>query len=141
MDGMIIIGAPVELLLIMKTGFTGQNCPKFWNGSKSMFGLPCIPVWPLKRDCTIDYIDESEVLTPADDKYHVDKNRFNIPFVCGARDLGEALYGLDIASISAENRMQVRGWQQKASACSEKYYRNNKAFGRRPKNCQVGRFM
>ncbi|HWQ74017.1 MAG TPA: pyridoxal 5'-phosphate synthase lyase subunit PdxS [Syntrophomonas sp.] len=39
----------------------------------------------------IDYIDESEVLTPADDKYHVDKNRFNVPFVCGARNLGEAL--------------------------------------------------
>lgn len=39
----------------------------------------------------IDYIDESEVLTPADDAYHIDKNKFNTPFVCGARDLGEAL--------------------------------------------------
>lgn len=39
----------------------------------------------------IDYIDESEVLSPADDKYHVDKNQFNTPFVCGATDLGEAL--------------------------------------------------
>ncbi|MBV8154902.1 MAG: pyridoxal 5'-phosphate synthase lyase subunit PdxS [Candidatus Eremiobacteraeota bacterium] len=39
----------------------------------------------------IDYIDESEVLTPADDKYHVDKHAFTTPFVCGARDLGEAL--------------------------------------------------
>lgn len=39
----------------------------------------------------IDYIDESEVLTPADDKYHVDKHRFKVPFVCGARNLGEAL--------------------------------------------------
>jgi pyridoxal 5'-phosphate synthase pdxS subunit len=39
----------------------------------------------------IDYIDESEVLTPADDKYHIDKHEFTIPFVCGARDLGEAL--------------------------------------------------
>jgi pyridoxal 5'-phosphate synthase pdxS subunit len=39
----------------------------------------------------IDYIDESEVLTPADDKYHVNKHAFTIPFVCGARDLGEAL--------------------------------------------------
>ena len=39
----------------------------------------------------IDYIDESEVLTPADDKYHVDKNKFKVPFVCGARNLGEAL--------------------------------------------------
>jgi pyridoxal 5'-phosphate synthase pdxS subunit len=39
----------------------------------------------------IDYIDESEVLSPADDVYHIDKRRFNVPFVCGAKDLGEAL--------------------------------------------------
>ena len=39
----------------------------------------------------IDYIDESEVLSPADDIYHIDKTRFAVPFVCGARDLGEAL--------------------------------------------------
>lgn len=39
----------------------------------------------------IDYIDESEVLSPADDVYHIDKTQFNVPFVCGARDLGEAL--------------------------------------------------
>ena len=39
----------------------------------------------------IDYIDESEVLSPADDTYHIDKTRFSVPFVCGARDLGEAL--------------------------------------------------
>ena len=39
----------------------------------------------------IDYIDESEVLTPADDMYHIDKFQFKIPFVCGARNLGEAL--------------------------------------------------
>ena len=39
----------------------------------------------------IDYIDESEVLSPADDLYHIDKRAFKVPFVCGARDLGEAL--------------------------------------------------
>ena len=39
----------------------------------------------------IDYIDESEVLSPADDVYHINKNDFKVPFVCGARDLGEAL--------------------------------------------------
>ena len=39
----------------------------------------------------IDYIDESEVLSPADDVYHIDKTQFMVPFVCGARDLGEAL--------------------------------------------------
>lgn len=40
---------------------------------------------------SVDYIDESEVLTPADDIFHIDKNEFAVPFVCGARDLGEAL--------------------------------------------------
>lgn len=39
----------------------------------------------------IDYIDESEVLSPADDRYHINKTKFDVPFVCGARDLGEAL--------------------------------------------------
>jgi pyridoxal 5'-phosphate synthase pdxS subunit len=39
----------------------------------------------------IDYIDESEVLSPADDKFHIDKSRFNVPFVCGAKNIGEAL--------------------------------------------------
>ncbi len=39
----------------------------------------------------VDYIDESEVLTPADDQYHIDKHSFKVPFVCGARNLGEAL--------------------------------------------------
>jgi pyridoxal 5'-phosphate synthase pdxS subunit len=39
----------------------------------------------------IDYIDESEVLSPADDTYHIDKTKFGVPFVCGAKDLGEAL--------------------------------------------------
>jgi pyridoxal 5'-phosphate synthase pdxS subunit len=39
----------------------------------------------------VDYIDESEVLTPADEAHHIDKHRFRVPFVCGARDLGEAL--------------------------------------------------
>jgi pyridoxal 5'-phosphate synthase pdxS subunit len=39
----------------------------------------------------VDFIDESEVLTPADEEHHIDKHRFTVPFVCGARDLGEAL--------------------------------------------------
>ena len=43
----------------------------------------------------IDYIDESEVLTPADDMYHIDKHKFKVPFVCGARNLGEALRRID----------------------------------------------
>ena len=43
----------------------------------------------------VDMVDESEVLTPADEQYHVDKKRFTIPFVCGARDLGEGLRRID----------------------------------------------
>ncbi len=39
----------------------------------------------------VDYIDESEVLTPADEANHIDKHAFKVPFVCGCRDLGEAL--------------------------------------------------
>lgn len=39
----------------------------------------------------IDYIDESEVLSPADDEHHINKRKFSVPFVCGARNLGEAL--------------------------------------------------
>jgi pyridoxal 5'-phosphate synthase pdxS subunit len=39
----------------------------------------------------VDYVDESEVLTPADEEHHIDKHQFKVPFVCGARDLGEAL--------------------------------------------------
>src|ERR1700726_5320908 len=43
------------------------------------------------QELGVDYIDESEVLTPADEENHVDKHAFNVPFVCGARNLGEAL--------------------------------------------------
>src|SRR5499425_1856560 len=43
------------------------------------------------QELGVDYVDESEVLTPADEAHHVDKHAFKVPFVCGARDLGEAL--------------------------------------------------
>ena len=45
----------------------------------------------LLQSIGVDYIDESEVLTPADEEFHIDKQKFDVPFVCGARDLGEAL--------------------------------------------------
>ncbi|MGC9517898.1 MAG: pyridoxal 5'-phosphate synthase lyase subunit PdxS [Methanomicrobiales archaeon] len=47
------------------------------------------------QELGVDMIDESEVLTPADEKYHIDKKNFTIPFVCGARNLGEALRRID----------------------------------------------
>ncbi|HHW11477.1 MAG TPA: pyridoxal 5'-phosphate synthase lyase subunit PdxS [Firmicutes bacterium] len=47
----------------------------------------------------IDFIDESEVLTPADDRYHIDKTKFKVPFVCGARNLGEALRRINEGAV------------------------------------------
>jgi pyridoxal 5'-phosphate synthase pdxS subunit len=47
--------------------------------------------WQILQSIGIDYIDESEVLTPADEEYHINKHSFKVPFVCGARNLGEAL--------------------------------------------------
>lgn len=55
----------------------------------------------------IDYIDESEVLSPADDVYHIDKTKFDVPFVCGAKDLGEAMVGINEQEI--EVLMALRG--------------------------------
>ena len=55
----------------------------------------------------VDYIDESEVLTPADEAHHIDKSRFKVPFVCGATNLGEALRR--IAEGAAMIRSQGRG--------------------------------
>ena len=46
---------------------------------------------PFSKGLGVDMIDESEVLTPADDQFHIDKWKFKVPFVCGARNLGEAL--------------------------------------------------
>ena len=48
----------------------------------------------------IDYIDESEVLSPADGVYHIDKTKFRVPFVCGAKNLGEAMVGINEEEIT-----------------------------------------
>ena len=58
----------------------------------------------------VDFIDESEVLTPADDEHHVDKHAFRVPFVCGARDLGEALRR--IGEGAAHDPHQGRGGER-----------------------------
>lgn len=62
----------------------------------------------------IDYIDESEVLSPADDVYHIDKTQFDVPFVCGARDLGEALRRV------AEGATMIRTKGEPGTATSSK---------------------
>ncbi len=69
----------------------------------------------------IDYIDESEVLSPADDVYHIDKTQFKVPFVCGARDLGEAL-----RRISHDSH-QGRAWHGRCGAGGASYAQNESA--------------
>lgn len=74
------------------TGILPYNLARFETGTR----IPTLMVLEkyasaLDKHIEIDYIDESEVLSPADDIYHIDKTQFNVPFVCGARDLGEAL--------------------------------------------------
>ncbi len=56
----------------------------------------------------VDFVDESEVLTPADDAFHIDKHAFKVPFVCGCRDLGEALRR--IGEGRGHDPHQRRGW-------------------------------
>src|SRR3990167_7422025 len=55
----------------------------------------------------VDYIDESEVLTPADEEFHIDKTRFTTPFVCGARNLGEAVRRLQEGAAMIRDRKSV----------------------------------
>lgn len=58
----------------------------------------------------IDYIDESEVLSPADDIYHIDKTQFKVPFVCGARDLGEALRRINEGASMIRTKGEPGTW-------------------------------
>ena len=71
----------------------------------------------------VDYIDESEVLTPADDNYHVDKQAFKTPFVCGARDLGEALRRI------AEGAAMIRSKGEAGSGNIVEAVRHMRAIG------------
>ena len=80
-------------------GVSRMSDPKMIRGIQSAVSIPVmakvrighIAEAMILEALEIDYIDESEVLSPADDVYHIDKTRFNVPFVCGAKDLGEAL--------------------------------------------------
>jgi pyridoxal 5'-phosphate synthase pdxS subunit len=75
------------------------------------------------QELGIDYIDESEVLTPADDKYHCDKHAFKTPFVCGARDLGEALRRI------AEGAAMIRSKGEAGSGNIVEAVRHMRAIG------------
>ena len=64
---------------------------KFLEYAEKLFGRVEFYMSPGIYREVMHFVDESEVLTPADDKHHIDKWKFNVPFVCGARNLGEAL--------------------------------------------------
>ena len=80
-------------------GVSRMSDPKMIKGIQNTVSIPVMAKCrighfveaQLLEAIEIDYIDESEVLSPADDVYHIDKTRFKVPFVCGAKDLGEAL--------------------------------------------------
>lgn len=80
-------------------GVSRMSDPKMIRGIQKVVSIPVmakvrighIAEAQILQAIKIDYIDESEVLSPADDTYHIDKTKFTVPFVCGAKDLGEAL--------------------------------------------------
>lgn len=80
-------------------GVSRMSDPKMIKGIQQAVSIPVMAKCrighfveaQLLQAIEIDYIDESEVLSPADDVYHIDKNKFEVPFVCGAKNLGEAL--------------------------------------------------
>ena len=80
-------------------GVSRMSDPKMIRGIQKAVSIPVmakvrighIAEAQILQAIEIDYIDESEVLSPADDTYHIDKTKFDVPFVCGAKDLGEAL--------------------------------------------------
>lgn len=80
-------------------GVSRMSDPKMIRGIQSAVSIPVMAKVrighfveaQILQAIEIDYIDESEVLSPADDVYHIDKTAFEVPFVCGAKDLGEAL--------------------------------------------------
>ena len=75
-------------------GVSRMSDPKMIKGIQNAVSIPVMAkcrIGHFVEAVENDYIDESEVLSPADDVYHIDKTRFKVPFVCGAKDLGEAL--------------------------------------------------
>ena len=79
----------------------------------------------------VDYIDESEVLTPADEEHHIDKRGYKVPFVCGARNLGEALRRIaeGAAMIRTKGRSGLRQYRGGGPAHPHHRERNETAHG------------
>ena len=88
-------------------GVSRMSDPKMIKGIQEAVSIPVMAKCrighfveaQLLQAIKIDYIDESEGLSPADDVYHIDKTQFQVPFVCGARDLGEAMVGINPSEI------------------------------------------
>ena len=71
----------------------------------------------------VDYIDESEVLTPADEEHHIDKNDFKVPFVCGARNLGEALRRIAEGAAMIRTKGEAGSRQHRGSRAPHAHHR------------------
>ena len=99
--GACVVMAPERIPADIRAagGVSRMSDPKMIKGIQNAVSIPVMAKCrighfveaQLLEAIEIDYIDESEVLSPADDVYHIDKTRFKVPFVCGAKDLGEAL--------------------------------------------------
>ena len=93
------VTTPEQARIAEEGGVSRMSDPKMIKGIQEAVSIPVmakcrighIVEAQVLQAIDIDYIDESEVLSPADDVYHIDKTQFDVPFVCGARDLGEAL--------------------------------------------------
>ena len=91
--------APIPADIRAAGGVSRMSDPKMIRGIQEAVSIPVMAKCrighfveaQILEAIEIDYIDESEVLSPADDVYHIDKTKFKVPFVCGAKDLGEAL--------------------------------------------------
>ena len=93
------VTTPEQAKIAEEAGVSRMSDPKMIRGIQEAVSIPVMAKCrighfaeaQILEAIEIDYIDESEVLSPADDVYHIDKKKFKVPFVCGAKDLGEAL--------------------------------------------------
>ncbi len=86
----------------------------------------------------VDYIDESEVLTPADEEHHIDKNDFKIPFVCGARNLGEALRRIAEGAAMIRTKGEAGSRQHRGSRAPHPHHRQGDEAAHRARQGRAG---
>lgn len=127
-------------------GVSRMSDPKMIEGIQNAVSIPVMAKCrighfaeaQILQAIAIDFIDESEVLSPADDKYHINKRNFDVPFVCGAKDLGEALRRInegaamirtkgepgtgDIVQAVRHMRMMMHDIRKIQSMCEDELY-------------------